>query len=102
MHFMLTLHAENGDDTIIEKVVACLDGHPHHQVFPYCYVVQVAGFGIYERLHVALRESAASIDETTVRFLLSPLMPDAAYRGRIDAATAEALPPLSESAGDRA
>ena len=84
-------------ERLAEEMTACLSDLPHHRVFPHCWVVQVAGYGIYEILHRDLRAAADGIESCTVRFLMSPLLNVAPYRGRITAEAAENIPELSKA-----
>ena len=101
MHLMLSIDFESASSEEVERLAgqmtACMADLPHHRVFPHCWVVQVAGYGIYEILHRDLRAAADGIETCTVRFLMSPLLNVAPYRGRITEEAAKNITQFSKA-----
>ena len=88
MHFVLSFEFEpdepgcHGD--LLQDLETCFNDYAFIRALADTYVIQVAGYGVYEHIQELLLEKARGIEGVKVRFLMSPLIHRGLYHGRMN------------------
>jgi hypothetical protein len=76
-----------------DVVETALENYPHTRAMPGCWVVQVPGFGIYEKVEQAISQLA---EAESFHFIMTPIAATGQYYGRLPESVAAAIDRLCE------
>ena len=100
MHFMLSIETEGVSAErrreILDQLSGAFAGCEFVEAVVGTYVINAEGYGIYEHVQTNLLEVARAIEDTTVRFVMTPLINRGVYHGRMGEQAADRINTLTD------
>ncbi len=81
---------------ILNELRGCFAEQESVQAVTGTYAIRVIGYGVYEHIQKALLAKTQTIEDCTVRFVMTPLIHRGVYHGRMGAEAANTIQSLTD------